>query len=262
MADYQSLTYSQHDHVTTITLNRPEVKNAMSWVMFNEIGDAFDRAGTDERVRCVVITGAGDAFCSGADLRDPQNLVSTESEARSRMQTIDGIVRKVANCPKPTIARVTGVAAGAGCNLALLCDLIVASRDASFAELFVKRGLVVDFGGTWALSRLLPLHRAKELALLGEMISADDAQRLGLVNRLCDRSEIDEVLDDLVGRLIAQPPRTVSMIKENLNRATERSLEENLAAENETQPLSLSSEDTREALMAWMEKREPRFTGR
>jgi enoyl-CoA hydratase/carnithine racemase len=234
----------------------------MSWVMFGEIGDAFERAGKDEEVRCVVVTGAGDAFCSGADLKDPANLTASATEARDRMETIDGIVRKVAGCPKPTIARVTGVAAGAGCNLALLCDLIVASRDASFAELFVKRGLVVDFGGTWALSRLLPLHRAKELALLGELVSAEEAEGLGLVNRLCDPSEIDEVVKDLAARLSAQPPRTVAMIKENLNRAVERSLEDNLAAENATQPLCLTSEDTREAVMAWLEKREPRFTGR
>jgi 2-(1,2-epoxy-1,2-dihydrophenyl)acetyl-CoA isomerase len=262
VAEYESLTYALQDHVATITLDRPEVKNAMSWVMFGEIGDAFERAGNDDTVRCVVVTGAGGAFCSGADLKDPANLTTSESEARDRMQTIDGIVRKVATCPKPTIAMVTGVAAGAGCNLALLCDLVVASRDARFAELFVKRGLVVDFGGTWALTRLLPLHRAKELALLGDMISAEEAEGLGLVNRLCDAAEIEEVVKDLAARLAAQPPRTVSLIKENLNRAVERSLEENLAAENASQPLCLTSEDTREAVMAWVEKREPHFTGR
>jgi enoyl-CoA hydratase/carnithine racemase len=262
VAEYESLIYTLEDQVATISLDRPAVKNAMSWVMFNEIGDAFERAGKDDAVRCVVVAGAGGAFCSGADLKDPANLTTSESEARNRMQTIDGIVRKVATCPKPTIAMVTGVAAGAGCNLALLCDLIVASRDARFAELFVTRGLVVDFGGTWALTRLLPLHRAKELALLGDLISAEDAERLGLVNRLCDPGEVEEVVRSLAARLAAQPPRTVALIKENLNRAVERSLEENLAAENATQPLCLTSEDTREAVMAWVEKREPHFTGR
>jgi enoyl-CoA hydratase/carnithine racemase len=262
VAEYESLIYTLEDQVATITLDRPAVKNAMSWVMFNEIGDAFERAGKDDAVRCVVVTGAGGAFCSGADLKDPANLTTSESEARHRMQTIDGIVRKVATCPKPTIAMVTGVAAGAGCNLALLCDLIVASGDARFAELFVTRGLVVDFGGTWALTRLLPLHRAKELALLGDLISAEEAERLGLVNRLCAPGEIEEVVRSLAARLAAQPPRTVALIKENLNRAVERSLEENLAAENATQPLCLTSEDTREAVMAWVEKREPHFIGR
>jgi 2-(1,2-epoxy-1,2-dihydrophenyl)acetyl-CoA isomerase len=178
------------------------------------------------------------------------------------MHHIHRIAHAVATCPKPTIAKVTGIAAGAGCNLALACDLIVASRDAAFAELFVKRGLVVDFGGSWALTRALPLHRAKELALLGETISAAEADDLGLLNRLCAPDEVDAVVKDLATRLAALPPRTVSLIKENLNRAPERSIEENLDAESITQALTFASEDTREAVMAWLEKREPRFTGR
>lgn len=213
-------------------------------------------------MRCVVVTGAGDAFCSGADLTDPANAVTSSFALQDRMATIHRIARAIGTCPRPTIARVTGIAAGAGCNLALACDLIVASRDASFAELFVKRGLVVDFGGSWALSRLLPLHRAKELALLGETISAEEADRLGLVNRLCDPAEVDTVTKELAQQLVALPPRTVSLIKENLNRAPERSLEQNLDAESLTQALCFSSEDTREAVMAWIEKREPHFTGR
>ncbi|MGH2747700.1 MAG: enoyl-CoA hydratase/isomerase family protein [Actinomycetota bacterium] len=262
MAEYESLIWERDGHVVTITLNRPEKKNAMSWVMFEEIGAAFERAGKDADVRCVVVTGAGDAFCSGADLTDPANAVTSSLGLHDRMATIHGIVRSVATCPKPTIARVTGIAAGAGCNLALACDLIVASRDASFAELFVRRGLVVDFGGSWALSRLLPLHRAKELALLGETVSADEADRLGLINRLCEPGDVDTVTKELAQQLVALPPRTVSLIKENLNRAPERSLEENLDAESVTQALCFSSEDTREAVTAWIEKREPHFTGR
>lgn len=262
MADFKSLNWERDGHVVTITLNRPEKKNAMSWVMFEEIGAAFERAGMDPDVRCVVVTGAGDAFCSGADLTDPDNAVTSPFALQDRMAKIHRIVRSVATCPKPTIARVTGIAAGAGCNLALACDLIVASRDASFAELFVKRGLVVDFGGSWALSRLLPLHRSKELALLGETISADEADRWGLINRLCEPAEVDTVTKELAGQLVALPPRTVSLIKENLNRAAERSLEENLDAESLTQALCFSSEDTREAVTAWIEKRKPHFTGR
>ncbi|MDQ3940584.1 MAG: enoyl-CoA hydratase/isomerase family protein, partial [Actinomycetota bacterium] len=232
MSDFESLVWDVEGHVATITLNRPAKKNAMSWVMFNEIRDAFLKAAADDEVRCVVVTGAGGSFCSGADLTDPDNLVATPFEFRDRMRTIDGIVRAFVNCPKPTIAKVTGVAAGAGCNLALACDLVVATTEASFAELFVKRGLVVDFGGTWALSRLLPLNRAKEIALLGETLSAADADRLGLLNRLCDPEEVDVVVKDLAERLAGLPPRTVSLIKENLNRAAERSMEETLDAES------------------------------
>ena len=262
MSDYESLLWEVEDHVATITLNRPEKKNAMSFVMFNEIRDAFLRAATEDDVRCVVVTGAGGSFCSGADLTDPANMSATTFEFKERMRLIDSIVRAFVQCPKPTIAKVTGVAAGAGCNLALGCDLVVATHDASFAELFVKRGLVVDFGGTWALARLLPLNKAKEIALLGETISAQEADRLGLLNRLCDAGEVDAVVKDLSSRLAALPPRTVTLIKENLNRAGERSLESSLDAESFAQSLVFTSEDTREAILAWVEKREPRFTGR
>ncbi len=262
MAEFETLIWEQQGHVATITFNRPQKKNAMSWVMFNEIHSAFDRAASDPEVRCVVVTGAGGAFCSGADLSDPANIVGSTGEFKDRMRIIDGIVRSFIGCPKPTIAKVTGVAAGAGCNIALGCDLIVASTDASFAELFVKRGLVVDFGGTWALARLLPLTKAKELALLGETISAREADRLGLLNALCDPSEIDSIVKDKAQRLAALPPHTVAMIKENLNRAAERSLEENLQVESSAQTIAFSTEDMREAVAAFLEKREPRFTGR
>ena len=262
MPEFETLLWDQEGYVATITLNRPEKLNAMSWVMFNELRDAFELVSSDPSIRCAVVTGAGRAFCSGADLSDPANMVSSGAEFKDRMRVIDGIVRSMIRCPKPTIAKVTGVAAGAGCNIALGCDLIVASTEASFAELFVKRGLVVDFGGTWSLSRLLPLNRAKELALLGDTIRATDADRLGLLNRLCEPGEVDTVTKDLAQRLAAMPPQTVALIKENLNRATERTLEENLDAESMGQTYAFGTEDMREAVAAFVEKREPRFTGR
>ncbi|HEX2293965.1 MAG TPA: enoyl-CoA hydratase-related protein [Actinomycetota bacterium] len=262
MGEYESLTWDLEGHVATVTLDRPAKKNAMSWTMFEEIRTVFDRASASDDVRCLVVTGAGGAFCSGADLSDPANLVDSVFAFKERMRTIHAIATSVVECTVPTIAKVTGIAAGAGCNLAFCCDLVVATRDAAFAELFVKRGLVVDFGGSWALSRLLPLNRAKELALLGDTLSAEEAERWGLVNRLCDASEVDQVVKDLAARLVALPPRTVAMIKENLNAAGHRSLDENLDAESLTQSLAFGSDDTREALMAFVEKREPRFRGR
>lgn len=259
---YETLRWELEGGVATVTLDRPEKKNAMSWQMFLEIGEVFERAADEAEVRCVVITGAGGAFCSGADLTDPANVIGGSFAFVDRMRKInERSAGPFLRCPKPTIAKVTGIAAGAGCNLALGCDLIVATRSAAFAELFVKRGLVVDYGGTWVLSRLLPLHRAKEMALLGETLPADEAHRWGLINRLCDDDDVDAVVKDLAQRLAALPPRTVALIKENLNRATERSLEDNLETEAITQPLVFTSEDTREALRAWVEKREPRFTG-
>jgi enoyl-CoA hydratase/carnithine racemase len=262
MDDYESLVWSVEGHVATITLNRPEKLNAMSWVMFEEIGDVFRRAAAADDARCIVVTGAGNAFCSGADLTDPANMVASPFQMKDRMRRIHDIAHAFMTCPTPTIARVTGIAAGAGCNLALSCDFVVASRNAAFAELFVKRGLVVDFGGSWALTRALPLHKAKELALLGETISAEEAHSFGLLNRLCEPDEIDAVVKDLAERLAALPPRTVSLIKENLNRAPERSIEQNLDAEATAQALVFATDDTKEAVLAWVEKREPRFTGR
>jgi enoyl-CoA hydratase/carnithine racemase len=259
---FETLIWEQDGQVVTLTLNRPDKKNAMSWTMFRELGEAFEKAALDDDVRCVVITGSGDSFCSGADLTDPENIAATPFELKARMRKIDAIARSIITCPKPTVARVTGVAAGAGCNLALGCDLVVASRTASFAELFVKRGLVVDFGGSWALTRVLPLHRAKEMALLGETISAAEAHAMGLLNRLCEPDEIDEIVKDFSTRLAALPPRTVAQIKENLNKASESTLDETLETEAVTQALMFASEDTREAVAAWVEKREPRFTGR
>lgn len=262
MPQFETIVWEQDGHVATVTLNRPEKKNAMSWRMFEEIREAFEYAAAETEVRAVVLTGAGDAFCSGADLTDPANAVTSPFEMRDRMEKVHAVARAFFTCPKPTVAKVTGIAAGAGCNLALGCDLVVASTEARFAELFVKRGLVVDFGGSWVLSRMLPIHKAKELALLGEVISAEEAAALGLVNRLCTPEETDEIAGELARRLAQQPPRTVQLLKENLNRAAERSLEENLEAESMAQTLCFASEDTREAVMAWIEKRSPNFTGR
>src|SRR5687768_7656927 len=131
-AGFESLTWAQEGHVATVTLERPEKKNAMSWQMFLEIAEVFDRASADPDVRCLVITGAGDSFCSGADLTDPANLVGSPFELKDRMRKVHRVAHSVMTCAKPTIARVTGIAAGAGCNLALSCDLVVASKEAAF----------------------------------------------------------------------------------------------------------------------------------
>ncbi len=262
MEDFSSLRWEQQGHVATITLNRPDVLNAMSAVMFREIGDAFERAAGDPEVRCLIVAGEGRGFCSGADLTDPANIAKTSFELRDRMRHINRSALAVMKCPKPTIAKVEGIAAGAGCNLALACDFVIATTSARFAELFVKRALVVDFGGSWALTRALSLQKAKELALLGETLSAEEADRAGLLYRLCDPSEVATVVSDLAARLVALPPRAVTLTKQNLNQAMERSAEESLEAEAVAQSMMIASEDTQEAVAAWTEKREPRFTGR
>jgi enoyl-CoA hydratase/carnithine racemase len=260
--EYQDLIYKQDGYVAEVVLNRPEKKNAISRRMFGELQDVLARTAEDIDVRCLVFSGAGGAFCSGADLTDGDNAVSSPFEMRERMDYLGDIARTLIDSPTPTIAKVTGIAAGAGCSLAFCCDMIVASREAKFCQIFVRRGLVLDFGSTWALPRLLPINKAKELALLGDVITAEDADRLGLVNRLCEASDVDDVAADLAARLAAQPPRTVALIKENLNRSHARTIQETLDSEADAQALALTTEDTLESVRAFIEKREPRYTGR
>jgi enoyl-CoA hydratase/carnithine racemase len=262
LSAYETLLVEHDGHVATLTLNRPDKKNAISSVMFKELRDAFDSFAGDDSVRCVVVTGAGGAFCTGADLTDADNLISSVFDGRERMRVMNELVEAFIDCPKPTIATVTGVAAGAGANLALGCDLIVASSEARFIQIFVKRGLVVDFGGSWTLARLLPLNKAKELAFLGDEISGQQADELGLLNRFCQPDEIDSVTKDLAQRVAAAPPGAISLIKQNLNKAVGPSLGAVLADEEAAQALCFTSEDVQEALKAFIEKREPRFTGR
>jgi enoyl-CoA hydratase/carnithine racemase len=262
MTDEPCVIWEQEGYVATITLSQPAKKNAVARQMWFQLREAFDRATSDPDVRCVVVTGAGEDFCSGADLSDGDNMATSMFGTRDNMDVVHAAARAFLNCPVPTVAKVRGVAAGAGCNLALGCDLIVAARDARFSEIFVKRGLTVDFGGSWTLTRNLPLNKAKELAMLGDEVSGDEAGRLGLVNRVADGQEIDEVVKDLSQRLASMPPRAMALIKQNLNRAYERSIEEVLASEGDGQAMLYTSEDTKEAVLAFLEKREPRFTGR
>lgn len=258
----ETLVVERDAGVLTVTLNRPERKNAINGVMWTELLATFDEAANDADVRVLVITGAGGAFCSGADLspgsgRDdgPHQLV--------RMRAIGDVALRLHRMPKPTIAKVGGVAAGAGCNLALGCDLIVASEDARFSEIFARRGLAIDFGGSWLLPRLVGLHKAKELALFADVISAKEAADLGIVNRIVPAGELDAFVGDWAARLAAGPPLALSLTKKLLNDSLAMSMDQALEAEAMAQTVTIgASADTAEAISAFLEKREPRFEGR
>jgi len=163
--------------------------------------------------------------------------------------------------PQPTIAKVRGVAVGAGCNMALGCDLVVASENARFSEIFAKRGLSVDFGGSWLLPRRIGLHRAKELALFGDIISATEAREMGLVNRVLLDAELDSFVDGWARRLAAGPPIALALTKRMLNNAMNVTLEEALDDEGAAQTVNFGTKDTLEAMEAFMQKREPKFKG-
>jgi enoyl-CoA hydratase/carnithine racemase len=206
-----------------------------------------------------VITGAGDAFCSGADLADRGQ---DSRHALARLHWVADVALALHRIPKPVIAKVNGVAVGAGLNLALGCDLIVASEQARFSEIFARRGLTVDFGGSWLLPRLIGMHRAKELAFFADILTAKEAGELGLVNRVVPASELDAFVADWANRLAAGPPLALSMTKRLLTSSLSMGMDEALEAEGMAQAVNLSTEDSREALQAFLGKREPRFQGR
>jgi enoyl-CoA hydratase/carnithine racemase len=245
--------------VVTITLNRPEKKNAINGVMFDELLQVFREVDASTTDRVLVITGAGDAFCSGADLadrgKDPRHPLH-------RLHWVADIALTLHRIQKPIIAKVNGVAAGAGMNLALGSDLIVASEHARFSEIFARRGLSIDFGGSWLLPRLIGMHRAKELALLADIISAKEAAELGLVNRVLPPSQLDAFVADWAERLAAGPPLALAMTKRLLTNSFSVTMDEALEAEGLAQSVNSATEDAPEAVRAFLEKREPRFKGR
>jgi enoyl-CoA hydratase/carnithine racemase len=245
--------------VVTLTLNRPEKKNAINRMMFDELLAVFREVDATPTDRVLVITGAGDAFCSGADLADRG---SDTRHTLTRLHWVADIALALHRIPKPTIAKVNGVAVGAGMNMALGCDLIVASETARFSEIFARRGLSIDFGGSWLLPRLVGMHRAKELALLADIISAKEAAEMGLVNRVVPAGELDAFVADWAGRLAAGPPLALAMTKRLLTNAFSTSLDEALEAEGMAQTVNSGTEDTAEAIRAFLEKREPKFKGR
>lgn len=258
MADAEPLLVTRSDHVVTLTLSRPERKNALDLALSQALIDEMRALADDDDVRVVVLTGAGDAFCSGADLSGQD----TDRHGLARMRWVHGVARALHDLPQPTIARINGVAAGAGLNLALGCDLTVASTEARFSEIFARRGLSTDFGGAWLLPRLIGLHRAKELALLAEVVPAAEAERLGLVNRVVTPEELDGAVDDWASRLAAGPPIALTQTKRMLNRSVESSWEAMLEAEGTAQAVNFSTRDTVEAMTAFFEKRDPTFEGR
>jgi enoyl-CoA hydratase/carnithine racemase len=255
----ETLLVDRSDGVVTLTINRPQKKNAANATVWRELLATFEEVATNDDDRVLVITGAGDAFCSGADLSDP-GRTTDEKHHLVRMRQIGDTALRLHRLAKPTIAKVNGVAAGAGCNLALGCDLIVASDRARFSEIFARRGLTIDFGGSWLLPRLVGLHKAKELALFADVIGAEEAERLGIVNRVVPHDELDAFVDGWASRLAAGPPLALS--KTMLNNAFAVSMDQALEDEGRCQTVNFGTADTAEAIAAFLEKREPKFRGR
>ncbi|OGL00513.1 MAG: hypothetical protein A3E31_15165 [Candidatus Rokubacteria bacterium RIFCSPHIGHO2_12_FULL_73_22] len=258
---YQTLLVDRGDAVATITLNRPEARNALDLTMRREMLGALDEIEADPAVRVVILTGAGGHFCSGGDVKT-MRARHTAVEGRARVELLNRMVLRLVDFPRPTIAMVDGYAVGAGSNLALCCDIVVAADRAKFGELFCKIGLVVDGGGTWLLPRAVGMARAKELALTGEIIDAAEAARIGFVNRVVPAAELEATTRALAERIAANPPLALRLDKHMLNRAAASDLAAALDLEAYSQALALTSEDHAEGVAAFLEKRAPRFTGR
>jgi len=251
------LLTSDRNGVRTLTLNRPHRKNALDPQLWLELADALRAAARDSDLRALIITGAGGAFCSGADISTPEDI-----HPRHKLRRLTDVALALHELTVPTIAKVTGVAVGAGWNLALGCDFVVATPESRFCQIFSKRGLSVDLGGSWLLPKLVGLQQAKRLVLLAEMIDAAEAHSLGLVTWVKTADEIDEFVADLAGRLAAGPPVALAQSKALLNDGADATLREALANEARAQPGNFATADSTEAYAAFAEKREPAFTGR
>ncbi len=248
------------DHVLTITLDRPDALNAFDRVMKEELLAAFKAAERDVAVRVLIITGSGRAFNAGQDLKERQEpgVADLASELRLRYNPIIVQMRRL---EKPIIAAVNGVAAGAGCSLALACDLIIASEEARFIEAFARVGLVPDTGSTWFLTRILGPARAAEMMFLAEPIDAAAAERLGLVNRVVPADRLMEEAQALAARLAVAAPLSLALTKRAMNRAWGSDLATQLDFEAQLQGIAGSSRDHAEGIAAFVEKRPPRFSG-
>ena len=259
----ETIIVERAEGIVTVTLNRPERKNAGNGLMWQELIDTVGEVARRREDRVVVLTGAGGAFCSGADIADPSGVSGDPADPHLvRMRFFGQVMLALHRLPKPTIAKVRGIAAGAGMSLALACDLTVASDNARFSEIFAKRGLSVDGGSSWLLPRLIGLHKAKELAYFADILSAQEAADVGLVNRVVPDAELDAFVGEWARRLAAGPPIALSMTKALLDNAMSVTMAQALEDEARCQTVNFFTEDTTEAMRAFAEKREPNFKGR
>jgi 2-(1,2-epoxy-1,2-dihydrophenyl)acetyl-CoA isomerase len=243
--------------VATVRFDRAEKKNALSDEMWQDLARALDEV--DQRVedRALILTGSGDSFSAGMDLADADE--TDPARLLSLMRRYGSCAVRLHEMTKPTIAAVNGVAMGAGCNIALGCDLIIASERARFSQVFVHRALSIDLGGSWLLPRLVGIHKAKELTLLGDVIDASEAERIGIVNRVVPDAELEHTAMELARRLSDLPSTALGLTKQLLHQAYSLSFREAVDAESMAQAVNGATRDAAEARRAFTEKRPPSF---
>lgn len=257
---FNTLLLEVKDKVATITLNRPDVFNAFNNELSFELQDALKEAEKNKDARVVVITGAGKAFCSGQDLKAISGI-EKRSFIESLHKRYNPIIRAIRNMPKPVLCRLNGVAAGAGCSLALACDMIIAAENASLIEVFINVGLVLDSGSSYFLPRLVGSAKAFELATMGTKVSAEEAMKLGMVNKVVKAEELDTEVKKITDYYANAPTKAIALLKKMLNKSFHSDLETMLDYEAYCQEIAGSSADYKEGVQAFIEKRKANFKG-
>jgi len=266
------IRYELTGGIARLTIDRPDGGNALTATMRDRLAERFVEISGDLRVRAVVLRGAGDRhFCTGAALGGPQRPSAPRPEgapdraggdaARLIRTGWQRLVSSVLDCERPVIAAVNGTAAGGGAQLALACDLVVMADTAKFIEVFVRRGIMADAGGCYLLPRLVGLHRAKELLMLGRDCRADEADRIGLVNRVVPAADLDASVDELAVAFLSLPTRAIAMTKRLANRSFESSRDQSFDDEAYFQELVVATQDAAEGMQAFTERRDPEFRG-
>lgn len=264
MSDYKAILFRIENDVAWITLNRPEQRNAVNSDMRDELIQVFTDARMNADIRALVLTGAGKGFCTGADLSGPRREGPTgPGVTREIMKSSSQrLIRALWDLEKPVIAAVNGVAAGLGSHLAFASDFVIAAQGVRFIEVFVRRGIAVDAGGAFLLPRLVGLQKAKELIYFGDDLNAEDAMACGLVSKVVAPDQLEAAAREWAEKLAQGPTLAIGMSKRLLNRSLESDLDTALEEEALAQTIVTQSEDTREGMMAFMERRAPKFKGR
>jgi len=259
--DYEKIIFKKEGSIATITFNDPEKLNPMGIKMAENIRSALEECGRDEEVRAIIMTGAGRAFSAGGDLREIRENVPP-LVFRDGIALVFKVVLAIADLEKPVIAAVNGPAVGVAFNMVLACDIVVASEEASFSEIFVRIGLIPDGGAHFLLPRIIGLAKAKEFIYTGKIISAREAETLGLVNQVVPPDKLNSAAQQWANRLANGPTRAIGMAKKLLNHSFQTGLAEMIEVETEIQTLLHETEDHKEGISAFFEKRTPSFKGK
>ena len=260
---WEFVLFNKEDGIGTITLNRPDSLNALGGGMRQEILSALETAVADSEVKVIVITGAGKAFCAGGDVKEFVSGVRPEADLpMDQRPTRDKVVLLIQATGKPVIASVNGVAVGGGCNLALACDMRIVSDRARFGQVFVRRGLHPDWGGAWLLPRLVGYAKAAELIFSGEIIDAQEASRIGLINKVVPHEELPAATKAFAMKFIKNAPIPIALAKKALQNYTRIDLAQALDHERLAQATCWNTEDRAEGMKSFLEKREPVFRGK